>query len=93
MAVERRLGGSHIIFIGTGDRIKARMCIGLHRTKSVDGNVRRKKSVQLVGNEMCIQRFLTVKVRHHQGSMYTGICPTCPYHVYFTTQQGGERTH
>lgn len=93
LAVERRLGGSHIIFIGTGNCIKTRMCIGLHHTKAIDGNVRRKKPVQLVGDEMCIQRLLTVKVCHHQGSMYTGISPTCPYHVYFTPQQSGERTH
>ena len=30
---------------------------------------------------------------NHQGSMYPGICPTCPYYFNFATQKGRQCFH
>ena len=64
-----------------------------HPADTVDRNIGRQQTVQLVGNGHCIEHFFLIKMCHHQRGMYPRVRPSGTYHFHITTQKSRQSLH
>lgn len=93
LPVERHLRRRNVILVHACRGIETCMRIGLHRPQTVDRNVGRQQTVQLVGHEGRVQGLLTVEVSHHQRGVHPGIRAPGSRHLHLAAQQRRERLH
>ena len=82
--------------VGARQGIETGMCIGYHRHRLVNGDIRRQQAVELVRQPPSVNPshrvigILEIEMSHHHPGVYSGIRPSRSCDGHGLPQEGGQ---